>query len=122
MVLGMAAQLRAAPSAVTVYEAAKIITMEPSLPSARFVAVADGIILGTADTLAELEPWTRGRPVTVDRRFVSRVLMPGFIDPHVHPMQAAVMLNLPFIAPEDWELPSGHFERSEERRVGKECW
>ncbi len=84
--------------------------MEPSLPSARFVAVAGGMILGTADTLAELEPWTRGRSVTIDRQFASRVLMPGFIDPHVHPMQAAVMLNLPFIAPEDWDLPSGHFK------------
>jgi len=35
--------------------------------------------------------------------------MPGLIDPHVHPMQAAVMLNLPFIAPDDWELPTGSF-------------
>ena len=110
VVLGSTAQLRAAPTAVTIYEAARIVTMEPSLPSARFVAVGGGIILGTADTLAELEPWTRGRQVTIDRRFASRVLMPGFIDPHVHPMQAAVMLNLPFIAPEDWHLPSGHFK------------
>lgn len=38
--------------AVTVFEAAKIVTMEPSLPSARFAAVAGGIILGVADTLA----------------------------------------------------------------------
>lgn len=94
-------------SAVTIFEAARIITMEPSQPSARFVAVADGIILGTADSVAELSAWTRGRPVTLDRRFARNTLMPGFIDPHVHPMQAAVMMNLPFIAPEDWDLPGG---------------
>ncbi len=99
----------ATPSAVTIYEARRIITMEPSLPTARFVAVADGIILGLAERLADLEPWTAGRTVTVDRRFADKVLMPGLIDPHVHPMQAAVMLNLPFIAPDDWQLPTGNF-------------
>ena len=92
---------------VTVFEAAKIITMEPSQPSARFVAVANGMVLSLADSLEELAPWTRGRKVTVDRRFAGQVLTPGFIDPHIHPMQAAVMLNLPFIAPDDWKLPSG---------------
>lgn len=94
---------------ITVFEAARIITMEPALPSARFVAVADGIILGHADTLAELSAWTRGREVELDRRFARHVLMPGFIDPHVHPMQSSVMLNLPFVAPDDWTLPSGTY-------------
>jgi predicted amidohydrolase YtcJ len=92
---------------VVIYEAARIITMEPSHPSARFVAVSDGIILGIADTLGALDIWTRGRSHRVDRRFAGKILMPGLIDPHVHPIQAAVMLNLPFVAPEDWVLPSG---------------
>jgi predicted amidohydrolase YtcJ len=95
---------------VTIFEAAKIITMEPSLPSARFVAVSGGIILGVADSVAALDAWTRGRTVSLDRRFAKQILMPGLIDPHVHPMQAAVMLNLPFIAPEDWVLPSGSYK------------
>ena len=95
---------------VIIFEAAKIITMEPSLPSARFVAVSDGIILGVADSVAALGVWTRGRMVSLDRRFAGKILMPGLIDPHVHPMQAAVMLNLPFVAPEDWDLPSGSYK------------
>lgn len=94
---------------VTIFEAARIITMEPALPTARFVAVADGIILGHAQTLSDLSAWTRGRDVEVDRRFSRHVLMPGFVDPHVHPMQASVMLNLPFVAPDDWTLPSGNY-------------
>ena len=94
---------------VTVFEAKRIVTMEPSLPSARFIAVADGMVLGLAETLAALEPWTAGRKVSLDRRFAARVLFPGLIDPHIHPMQAAVMLNLPFLAPDDWTLPSGRW-------------
>jgi predicted amidohydrolase YtcJ len=92
---------------VKVFEAARIVTMEPARPSARFVAVSEGTILAVADSLAELEPWTRGRAVEVDRRFARDVLMPGLIDPHVHPVQAAVMLNIPYVAPDDWDLPSG---------------
>ena len=97
---------------VTVFEAAKIITMERSRPSARFVATQGGLILAVSQTLAELAPWTDGRRVTLNRQFADKILLPGLIDPHVHPVQAAVMLNLPFIAPDDWELPTGHFPGS----------
>lgn len=110
--LGATLAKAAAPSQVTVYEARRIITMEPSLPTARFVAVADGLILGLSDSIDALAPWTAGRRVTIDRQFSDKVLMPGLIDPHVHPMQAAVMLNLPFIAPDDWQLPTGNFPGS----------
>lgn len=109
-VLSVPSLARAAgPTRVTVFEAARIVTMEPSFPSARFAAVADGTILGVANSIAELAPWTVGREVVIDRQFAGKVLMPGLIDPHVHPMQAAVMLNLPFIAPDDWQLPTGNF-------------
>jgi len=90
---------------VTVYEARSIITMEPGYPEARFVATADGIILGVAQELDDLAAWTGGRDVTVDRRFADDVLMPGFVEPHIHPMQTVMMLPLPFISPESWQLP-----------------
>lgn len=96
----------ATASSVTIYRARRIFTMDPKLPTATHVAVADGMILGTANNLAALEPLVGDRQVHVENRFENAVLMPGFIDPHVHPMQSAVMLNLPFIAPEDWMLPS----------------
>jgi hypothetical protein len=94
---------------IRIFEAKKIVTMEPSNPSARFVAVSDGLILGLGDNLAELEPWTKGRSVEIDRRFAADILIPGLIDPHIHPMQAAVMLNLLYLAPDDWKLPTGYF-------------
>ena len=90
---------------VTIYEAKTIITMEEGYPQGRFVATSDGIILGVAQSLEELEPWTKGRKFRLDQRFADRVLMPGFIEPHIHPMQTVMMLPIPFISPEAWELP-----------------
>ncbi len=100
---------RAVTGPVTVFEARRIVTMEPAQPSARFVAVSGGMILGLADSLEALAPWTSGREVKLDRSFAKQVMMPGLLDPHIHPMQAAVMLNLPYIAPDDWDLPSGRY-------------
>jgi predicted amidohydrolase YtcJ len=106
-VLGATPLLAAATEApVTIFRAKRIITMETAMPSATHVAVADGIILGASNDPAALKPLIGGREAKVDHRFENAVLMPGLIDPHVHPMQAAIMLNLPFVAPEDWALPS----------------
>ncbi len=106
--LGAALPARSAGSgAITVFEARRFMTMEAARPSCRFVAVADGLIVALGDSLAELEPWTAGREVKLDRSLASFVLLPGLIDPHLHPMQAAVMLNIPFLAPDDWKLPAG---------------
>jgi predicted amidohydrolase YtcJ len=95
---------------VTIYPTKRIITMDTKMPSAGFVAVADGLILGVANTLSAIKRQLGGRSVEVDTRFENAVLMPGLIDPHVHPIQSAIMLNLPFVAPEDWVLPSGTFK------------
>ncbi len=96
----------ATQSPVTIYRAKRVVTMDAKLPTATYVAVADGTILGVSNNLGALEPFIGSREFNIDTRFENAVLMPGFIDPHVHPMQSAIMLNLPFVAPEDWELPS----------------
>ena len=94
---------------VVVYEAETIITMEPGYPEAKYVATSDGIILGLAQSLEDLSAWTDGRDVTVNRDFAAQVLMPGFVEPHIHPMQTVMMLPLPFISPESWTLPGGSY-------------
>ena len=107
--------LGASSSPVTIYAAKRIITMDAKMPSARLVAVADGVILGVANSLAALKRQLGERAFQVDNRFENAVLMPGLIDPHVHPIQSAIMLNLPFVAPEDWVLPSGTFKGAQNR-------
>ncbi len=105
--LAAAVAARAAvPAAITVFEARRLMTMEPARPSCRYVAVAGGLIVALGDTLAALEPWTNGRDIKLDRSLAAYVVLPGLIDPHLHPMQAAVMLNIPFLAPDDWRLPA----------------
>lgn len=93
---------------MVVYTAKKIITMEPALPEATAVAVADGRIVAVG-TLESLEPWLAASDVTVDRSLQDKILMPGFIDPHVHPSLPAVLTQFPFLAPDDWTLPTGKF-------------
>lgn len=96
-----------AASPITVYTARKFITMDPSLPAATAVAVRDGRILEVG-TLETLHPWLDMYPHTVDDTLADKVVLPGFIDPHMHPLLGAMLLNAVWITPEPWDLPWGH--------------
>ena len=100
--------LTTAQAEVTVYTAALIRTMEPALPEATAVAVQDGRIVAVG-SLKDMEPVLRIRGGKIDRRFENQVIVPGFIDPHVHPSLPAILTQFPFLAPDDWSLPTGEF-------------
>ena len=93
---------------LVVYTAQLIRTMEPALPTATAVAVEDGLIVAVG-TETSLQPLIEARNGRVDRQFADDVLLPGFIDPHVHPSLPAVLTQFPFLAPDDWSLPTGEF-------------
>jgi len=95
-------------AAVTVYTAKLVRTMEAAIPEATAIAVEDGRIVAVG-SLASLEPILALRGGRVDRQFEEQVILPGFIDPHVHPTLPAVLTQFPFIAPDDWSLPTGEF-------------
>jgi predicted amidohydrolase YtcJ len=82
--------------------------MEPALPEATAVAVEDGKILAVG-SLENLSPLIATRGARIDRQFEDSVITPGFIDPHVHPTLPAVLTQFPFLAPDDWYLPTGDF-------------
>ena len=75
--------------------------MNPSNPEATAVAVRDGRIIETG-SLETIEPWLRHHPHTVNERFANNVLVPGFIDPHLHPSMAAVLLPMHFVTAMEW--------------------
>ena len=89
---------------ITVFVAQQIRTMEASLPEATAVAVRDGLIVEVG-TLESLKPWLDHNEHVIDERFADQVLMPGFIDPHVHPALMSLLLGMPWIPPENWDLP-----------------
>ena len=91
-----------------VYTAKLIRTMEPALPEATAVAVEDGKVLAVG-SLDSLSPLIASRGARIDRQFEDKVMTPGFIDPHVHPTLPAVLTQFPFLAPDNWYLPTGDF-------------
>jgi predicted amidohydrolase YtcJ len=93
---------------MTVYRARKIITMCDTMPTAEAVAVANGKIVSVG-TMKSLKPWLDRYPHETDDRFKDKVLMPGLVDPHVHPSLPAVVTQFPFLAPDDWNVPTGKF-------------
>lgn len=89
---------------ITVFTAKKIITMNDSQPTATAVAVRDGKILSVG-SLEDLKPWLDAHPHEIDRTFDGKIVMPGFIDPHLHPMLGATTLYTDIIAAFEWCLP-----------------
>ena len=110
--------LTTAQADVTVYTAALIRTMEPALPEATAVAVQDGRIVAVG-SLKDMEPVLRIRGGKIDRRFENQVIVPGFIDPHVHPSLPAILTQFPFLAHDDWSLPTGEFPGQRHPRLTK---
>ncbi|MCP3963035.1 MAG: amidohydrolase [bacterium] len=108
MMLAVGAPAQAQTDDPVVLTARKIHTMEPSLPEATAVMVAAGriVAVGTLESLAGVIELTGAK---VDRRFEDKILLPGFVDPHVHPSLPAVLTQFAFLAPEDWNLPTGQF-------------
>lgn len=93
-------------SPMTVFTARLVRTMEPSMPTAEAVAVRDGQIVEVG-SLETMRPWLSAYDHEIDDTFRDHVIMPGFIDPHLHPSMAAVLLPMHFTTAVEWDLPWG---------------
>ena len=71
---------------ITIFQAKKIITMNPARPQATHVAVRDGRIIGVGH-LDELTGWGEHR---VDAQFADKILMPGLVEGHAHTMEGTL--------------------------------
>lgn len=83
-------------SPITVYVAKKIITMDSFWPEVTAVAVRDGKILSVG-SLDDLKPWLSKFPYTIDKTFADKILMPGFIEPHGHPLIGGTAMSRPLL-------------------------
>ena len=103
MALAAPAAARQQPDAITVFVAKKIVTMNPSQPTATAVAIRGREIVSVG-SLEDLKPWLALYPHRIDATFKDKVLMPGLIDPHMHPMLGAIAFQTTWITPEPWNI------------------
>ena len=66
----------------------------------------DGKILGVG-TLDEVRGWITNEEFEIDRRFQDAVIVPGFIEPHMHPQFAGVLWQGVYIGRFDRTSPDG---------------
>ena len=89
----------------TVYRNGTLLTMTGDQPTtAEALVERDGRIVFVGDLAGARRQAGAG---AMDFDLEGATLMPGFIEPHLHPSLAAVMLRNEIIAPYDWRLPSG---------------
>ena len=67
----------------TVFRAKKILTMNPSNPTATHVAVSGDKIIAVG-SLEDVAAWG---PYNLDETFLGKVIMPGFVEGHSHSME-----------------------------------
>ena len=78
--------------AVTVYTAREVLTLDPHKPVVEAVAVVGQRILLTG-SLEDIVHALEGQRHTVDNRFAEKVIVPGFIAQHDHPLLAALTMS-----------------------------
>jgi predicted amidohydrolase YtcJ len=82
--------------AITVFVAKKIVTMDPGWPAGTAVAVRDGRVLSVG-TLDDLKPWLDKSSYTIDQTFADKILLPGFVEAHGHPIIGGTALTRPLL-------------------------
>ncbi len=82
--------------------------MERESPEVSAVAVAGRNIVAMG-TVEEVTAALAGVPHVVDDRFAGAVVMPGFIEQHLHPILGATTLMTEVISTEAWDLPGRSF-------------
>lgn len=91
---------------ITIYTAKEIITMDPAKPKADAVAVVNGKIIAVG-TREEVGKIVGNQKTRLDKTFNDKVIVPGFIAQHDHPVLAALTMASEVLSIEDWQLPDG---------------
>jgi predicted amidohydrolase YtcJ len=89
-------------TAITVFQARKILTMNPMQPEATHVAVRDGKVLAVGDA-QRMKAWGE---FTLNTRFADKVLMPGLVEGHSH-LMAGGLWKFPFVGFHARTAPDG---------------
>ena len=83
--------------------AKEVITLDDNYPYANAIYIKEDKIqsVGTKKALIKKHPDT-----FIDNSFEEHIIVPGFIEHHIHPLLAAITMNSEVIAIEDWNISS----------------
>ena len=97
------AKAQTSSPATTVYVAKRIITMENGGPASAVAVTGTRITaVGTLDeVIGSLQPGS----FKIDHQFADRVITPGLIEQHLHPLLGALSMSAIIISIEDWDVP-----------------
>ena len=88
----------------SIYFGGEILSMNGNSPEyLESVVVNEGYIVFTGNRSEAERRYEIANPINLQ----GKTLIPGFIEPHLHPSLAAFMLKNEIVAPYDWSIPSG---------------
>ena len=90
-------------SAVKIFIAKDIVTLNKNNDSVEAIATQGSKIInvGSKEEITSIYP-----DATLISDYENSIIVPGFIEHHIHPFLAAVTMNSEILAIEDWQLPS----------------
>ena len=90
-------------AAVKIFIAKDIVTLNKNNDSVEAIATKGSKIInvGSKEELTLIYP-----DATLISDYENAIIVPGFIEHHIHPFLAAVTMNSEILAIEDWQLPS----------------
>lgn len=100
-----AKELKGDTDGIVIYQAKQFIDVENPQTCITYVVVQNGVIADKACALPALQEWLKKTDGKVNRDHASKIVSPGFIDPHMHPMLGAFVFPGYFITPIEWQFP-----------------
>ncbi len=107
LLIGCKTEPTETPLADTIYFNGTILTMEGDEPEYIKAVATKGDEIIQLGSLKELENVIGDSTKLIDLE--QNTLLPGFIEPHLHPLLATILIQTKIIAFNDWDLPSGNF-------------
>ena len=97
-----------------IFLAKDLITIDDRFPDANAFAIQGSRILavGYLKNLVNKYP-----DATIDKTFQRDVIVPGFIEHHIHPLLAAITMNSSIVAIDDWIVPGQVSKGVRERKA-----
>ncbi len=97
---------------LTIYSAQEIVTLDDKVTSADAVLVKDDRIMdiGSKKDLIDQYP-----NAVTNNEFRDYIVVPGFIEHHIHPFLSALTMNAEIIAIEEWDLPNNQSQAYRDR-------